>query len=129
MTYVIEILNLGPEDVMAAEVLDLLPDELLDASWECLPGVDSLCTLSGTGDLIDLVDMPAGSGVTYVLTAATDPTLIGVIENTASITSPDSIVDINPDNNTATDRSATDALFIDGFEDEDILLRQLGLYD
>ena len=117
ITYMITVSNNGPLDVVGAGVHDSLPMELSSATWSCIPGTNASCTDSGTGDINDLVDIPNGSSVSYVLTAATAVDFVGLITNTVTVTPPSNITDPDPGNNTATDQTATQAIFMNSFEE------------
>ena len=120
VTYTIQVNNLSSSDVFGAEVINLLPPELDAgiATWSCTPSAGSLCSATGTGDIIDAVDIPGGGTLTYTL----DTIVLGMdsdtIINTAQVISPEAPVDPDLSNNTATDVDAI-GLFADDFENED----------
>ncbi len=115
VTWTISVENLGPEDLEGAMVEDLIPSTVINASWTCTPSGGATCTASGNGDLLDSVDMPAGSGVVYVLTADVVAGESDVVVNTAEVIPPEIPVDRNLDNNLATDSDPV-ALYFDSFE-------------
>ena len=117
ITYMITVTNNGPFAVVGASVQDTLPGELMQGMWECFPGAGASCNTPGNDNIDELVDIPSGSSVSYVLTAATDPGFEGVINNTVMVTAPSNITDPEPGDNSATDTSSTEGMFMDGFED------------
>lgn len=116
LNYVITVSNAGPADVTGVRVLDQPPPELVGASWTCAAGSGALCPSSGTGPIDEFIDLAAGSSVIFTLTAATASDFEGVIVNEVDIFTPEGVVDPEPSNNSAFDRSASASLFRDGFE-------------
>jgi hypothetical protein len=116
LNYLVTLHNAGPASADAAAVASTL-SPLLDvaaASWICVGPVESGCTPSGQGALVDSgLQLPAGGSVSYLLSApvrmdAGD----GVVE-----TSVDASLAIDPD---GSDNNASVAsrivIFRDGFE-------------
>jgi len=101
VTYTIVVSNAGPSDVTGATVADTFPASITSANWACAPTGAATCTASGSGDISDTVDIPAGESVTYSVTVAIDPAATGNLVNTASVTA--SVSDPNPGNDSATD--------------------------
>ncbi|MCG8454799.1 MAG: DUF11 domain-containing protein, partial [Holophagales bacterium] len=93
----------GPvTDVIGATVTDTLPAGLT-CTWSCaptLPGVGT-CSASGSGDINDTVDLPVGASVEYSLTCTAN-VLVGTLSNTASVSPPPGIVDLDPSNDSST---------------------------
>ncbi len=90
LTYTIVVSNAGPSDASGVGVTDNFPTDLSNISWS------STASTSGTGDISDTIDVPAGGSVTYtvtgtVSTAASNTT----ISNTATVSSAQ---DTNPSN-------------------------------
>jgi uncharacterized repeat protein (TIGR01451 family) len=103
LTYAIVVSNSGPVPVAAAPVADLVPPALLGATWTCTPSPGSSCTASGSGDILDRVDLLVGGTATYSLTGTVDPAATGTLANTASVGPPPGMGDPDPADNTATD--------------------------
>ena len=61
------------------------------------------CTASGSGDINDAVDLPAGGTVTYTLTGTVASSAGTSLSNNASVAAPAGATDPNPADNTATD--------------------------
>ena len=105
-TYTITASNLGPDNVMGAGVLDVLPASLT-GTWICVGAGGGTCTASGSGNIADIVNLPVGGSVTYTVSATVSPTASGTISNTAVIV--ENITDPNPGNNSATDSDTVNA--------------------
>jgi uncharacterized repeat protein (TIGR01451 family) len=103
VTYTIDVANAGPSDVVAATVADVVPAELTGVTWTCAAGAGAACTASGSGDIADAIDLPAGSSVVYTLSGTVAASAAGTLDNTASVTAPAGVVDPDPGNDSATD--------------------------
>jgi len=114
ISYTITVTNAGPDPVIGASVTDQLPPELINPTADCTPSAGAACTIIGPTEIE--VDLPAGASVTIDLSADVDPTAVGIIINEVIVNVPDNIADPDPDNNVATDETATDGLFKDRFE-------------
>ncbi len=109
VTYTIDVRNAGPSDARNVRVTDLVPAGLWQAEYTS-SGSDGVegNTPTGSGSIDDLVHLPAGSSLTYLLTGQVAADVSGVLQNTARVTGPRdmSFVEIDPTNNLATDRNA-----------------------
>ncbi|WP_376690737.1 beta-propeller fold lactonase family protein [Wenzhouxiangella sp. EGI_FJ10409] len=89
VTYVLDVSNLGPSHAFAAEVIDDLPDDLLDADWTCqtIPAdsAGSDCAAQGSGDLFETVDLLVDERLLFLVTGRIAPDLIGQLENVAEV--------------------------------------------
>jgi uncharacterized repeat protein (TIGR01451 family) len=103
LTYTITASNAGPNHAPGASVTDVLPGELLSRTWSCVASPGSSCTGSGTGNIDDTVNLAVGGNATYTVTGTVDAGATGSLSNTATVTSPPTIPDPNPANNSATD--------------------------
>jgi len=115
LLYMITVRNLGPENASGAHVLDVLPSNLVDATWTCTPSAGASCAASGSGGIDDHVDMPSGATLVYELTATVlaDPEM--AVENFVSVAAPAGVTDFNPANDSAADIDAA-GIFADGFD-------------
>jgi uncharacterized repeat protein (TIGR01451 family) len=106
ITYQIVVTNNGPANVVGATVTDAIPAQVTSWIWTCTPQTGTVCNpgpvTSGAG-YSDTVDIPAGKHVTYTVVASINPAAVGTMTNTATVTSPATIPDPTPGNNTATD--------------------------
>ena len=102
VTYTITASNAGPLNITDARIDDTFP-AALTATWTCVGAGGGTCTASGSGDISDMVDLPAGGSVTYTATAAINSQASGSLSNTATVIAPEGITDPNPADNSATD--------------------------
>ncbi len=105
VTYIITVSNVGPSNVVNAQVSDLFPVEFDDVSWVCsTQGVGASCdTPSGVGDLDEEVDLPVGGLVIFEATGSLRPGVSGTLSNTATVAPPPGVIDPALGNNSATD--------------------------
>ena len=101
VTYMITVGNAGPSDAVAATVSDTIPDTLVDPVWTCSPYGGATCTGSGVGDVTDVIDLPAGDQVEYILTARFEPPDRCHVTNTVNVTPASGVVDPDDSNNSA----------------------------
>ena len=116
--YDIQVLNLGLSDLFGVEIVDILPPELdaIAATWTCTPGTGVACPIdSGTGDISEFVDLPAGAGMAFTLVAPVIAEEGVDVVNTVTATMPAGIEDEDPSNNEATDSDPV-AIFAGDFE-------------
>ena len=103
-TYVIVVANGGPSAVVGATVSDILPGAFAGATFTAVgSGGASGFTANGGGNINDMVNMPAGSTITYTVTASLNAGALGIVSNTATVMPPGGVTDTNPANNSATD--------------------------
>jgi uncharacterized repeat protein (TIGR01451 family) len=101
LTYSLEVRNLGPDDAVGARVVDALPGEL-SCQWTCAGS--GACTPGPvTGDVDDLVDLVAGTLVTYSVACTLSGAASGLLVNQASVTAPAGAVELTAGNNSAAD--------------------------
>ncbi len=103
LRYVLTVTNGGPSDAVDARVTDTLPEALSNAVWTCLPSPGASCSLSGSGDLDDLVRVPVGGQLLYRLDATVDGEARGELLNGATVQAAVGTVDSDPSNNSASD--------------------------
>lgn len=110
VNYTITVENLGPSQVTGAIVTDLFPPEFEDVNWTCsvqlADGNDhhtSCQTPSGTGDLEENVDLAVGGSVVFTATGMLRPEVTGTLSNTATVETPEGLIDPDTTNNTDTD--------------------------
>jgi uncharacterized repeat protein (TIGR01451 family) len=103
LTYTVQVRNLGPEPFTGGRVIDVLPADLT-CSWSCVPSGGASCTASPpAGDLDELVDLPVSATVTFTADCVVGPAAGGFLVNTATASAPESLVDPDPSNNSASD--------------------------
>ena len=104
LTYTIVVTNAGPSTAQGAWVTDELPEGLLNVRYSSrVTGDAAGNTLSGEGNIDDLVSMAPGSTITYFVTADISPWATGTLVNTAQVLAPRGTIDTSTANNSATD--------------------------
>lgn len=102
LTYIITVTNNGPDNISNATVTDNFPAQVASANWTCVVVTGSAtCTASGTGNISDSVDLPAGSLIRYTVDVTIAPGATGDLTNEAIVGF--SADDPVPGNNRATD--------------------------
>ncbi|MBN2147183.1 MAG: cadherin-like domain-containing protein, partial [Anaerolineales bacterium] len=98
MQYTIEVHNPGFNDAGGTRVQADISDALTDVQWQCSASDGATCTPGGVGDIDDiLVNLPAGSTVTYTVTAHRE--IWHSVNATIIITPPLGFIDPDPVNN------------------------------
>jgi uncharacterized repeat protein (TIGR01451 family) len=113
--YTIVVANAGPAPAAGARVADPVPANLSGVTWTCVASAGAACSAQGSGDIDDIVDLPPGAVLTYVMigTVATDPEI--PLANTANVHAPAGTTDTNPLDDSASDVD-TVGVFADGFD-------------
>ena len=99
VVYTITASNPGPANASGATVADNFPASET-CTWTCAGSLGGTCTASGSGNINDTVNLPAGASVTYTATCSTALAATGSLGNTATITFGGDPI---PANNSATD--------------------------
>src|SRR4029079_112640 len=76
VTYTITASNAGPDAVTGATVADTFP-AILTCTWTCVGARGGTCTASGSGNISDTVNLPAGGSVTYTASCAINASATG----------------------------------------------------
>ncbi len=110
VTYIIDVYNGGPQDVVGATFTDVKPAQVLSWTWSCaaLSGATVTCDTgphTTNADFGDLISLPALKTLRYTVVATIDPNASGDMVNTATVSLIGAIppTDPNPGNNSATD--------------------------
>ena len=106
VTYTITVANDGPSDVNGIDVTDTMPAALVGVTWTCTATVGSTCAASGTGNIVDTVDLLDGGVATYIVDATVAASASGSLSNTATLTPPIAVTDPDTDDHSATDIDA-----------------------
>jgi len=102
VTYTITASNAGPSNATGATVADTFPASLT-CTWTCVGAGGGTCTASGSGNIGDTVNLPAGGSVTYTASCTISAAATGTLSNTATVSAPAGVTDPTPGNNSATD--------------------------
>jgi uncharacterized repeat protein (TIGR01451 family) len=102
VTYTITASNAGPSNAPGSTVADTFPASLT-CTWTCVGAGGGTCTASGSGNLNDTVNLPAGGSVTYTASCTISAAATGTLSNTATVAAPGGVTDPTPGNNSATD--------------------------
>ena len=102
IAWTITVHNAGPDDAIA-QVADTFPDVVSDIAWQCTPSGSAVCAADGTGDISDLVSIPAGDSLVYVASGVVEAALNSTVSNTALVATLNGIVDPDSSNNVSTD--------------------------
>src|SRR4051794_36243792 len=102
VTYSITASNAGPSNAPGSSVADTFPASLT-CTWTCVGAGGGTCTASGSGNIGDTVNLPAGGSVTYTASCTISASATGTLSNTSTVAAPGGVTDPTPGNNSATD--------------------------
>lgn len=110
--YTVRATNNGPLAVTGARVTDVFPAELAPgATWTCSGTGGGTCAASGTGNVNELVDLPVGASVTFLIDAVVVAgSGSGTLANIAAIAPPAGVTDNQPSNDADIDLDALGTL-------------------
>ncbi len=95
--------NNGPSTVTGATVADTFPAIFTGATFTTSATGGATGFANGSGNINQVVNMPSGSTITYVVTGTISAAATGTLTNTATVTAPGGVTDSTPGNNSATD--------------------------
>ena len=118
ITYTLTVTNHGSDVVTGEAVTSAFDAQLMAIAWTCAGTSGATCTASGSGDIADLVDLPAGAAVTYTIEATVDANASGTATSSATVAAPAGYFDPNPSDDEAIDADVIvgDRIFEDGFD-------------
>lgn len=103
-TYTITVSNAGPSLVTNAPVADTLPGAIASATWTCAASIGSSCgAASGSGNIATAVSLLSGGTAAYTVIANVGPAALGLLVNTATVSTPAGVTDPNSGNDASTD--------------------------
>ena len=103
-TYTVVVANAGPSDAPATVVTDPVPVGATFSGWSCVPTAGASCSVAtGSGAIATTVDLPAGTSVTFTVTAAVDPAATADLENVVDVAPAAGVTDPVGGNDRATD--------------------------
>jgi uncharacterized repeat protein (TIGR01451 family) len=103
VTYTLTVTNGGPQAVVGAAVTDAFPASLSAVTWTCAASGGSSCPASGSGNINATVNVAVGGAVTFTAYGTVSLNATGMLANTATVTVPSSVIEINTGDNSATD--------------------------
>ena len=104
ITYTITVSNSGPGQVLGATVADTFPSSISSDTFVAVAtGGATGFTASGSGNILDTVNLPSGATITYTVTATFTASASSKVTDTATVTPPGTFVDSNTADNTASD--------------------------
>jgi uncharacterized repeat protein (TIGR01451 family) len=104
ITYTITVTNNGPSNVVGASVTDVFPADITSDTFTAAEtGGATGFTASGSGNIRDAVNLPSGATITYTVVANVSASASDSLSNTATVTPPFGVTDVDLTNNTATD--------------------------
>ena len=106
-TYTLTVSNIGPSDVIGAQVLDTLSPLIGSATWTAV-FTNGSGTTSGSGSISQSINLQAGGTAVYTIVANIVSSATGNLVNTGSVAPPAGTTDPNPANNSATDVDTID---------------------
>jgi conserved repeat domain len=104
LTFTIVVGNTGSDDVVGAQVRDLVPAALNGFDWTCSAVLGQCADLAGVGSIVQTVDIRAGGRVTYRLSGLVTQRSVTTIANRVTVSAPPDVVDTDPTNNVAAAR-------------------------
>ncbi len=129
LTYTIQVVNNGPDDVAGATVSDVFPEGFQEVRWTCAATDGPSSSVRGapvsscaaglmSGDIVDVVNISVGGTLTYLATGSVGAdTDLFVLTNVATVTPPAQAVDPDTGNNGAVDRTVLRPFLVDSFQD------------
>jgi uncharacterized repeat protein (TIGR01451 family) len=103
-TYTIVVTNAGPSNASGAVIQDTFPASFIGVTFTATQtGAATGFSASGSGNINDVVSIPAAAKVTYKATGTVSNSATGSISDTVTVTSPNNVPDPNTANNSATD--------------------------
>ena len=116
LEYIITVSHVAGTGTASATVTDILPPELDEGAWTCVPAGGASCS-GGSGNVLsDVALLPPGGTASYVYSAIVLSEDSGVIANGATVDA--GAKDANPANDSAVDSPADIiVVFRDGFDE------------
>ncbi|MDM8530221.1 Ig-like domain-containing protein [Anaerolineales bacterium HSG25] len=104
ISYSLTMTNNGPGNVVSATIATMIPSEVISLTWHCASyNMGASCTPTGTEQIGDMVTLPQGSVISYLLTGTIQPDALGSLFAQATVAAPSGLVELDSSNNVATD--------------------------
>lgn len=114
-TYLVHVVNAGPDAAVDATVNVPLPVGVASMGWTCIGTGGAACAASGNGAIAELVDIPVGDSLMFTITADIGQ-VEQLIEFSAAVTKSALADESDTTDNTAVDSDPI-VLFADDFEE------------
>lgn len=110
--------NSGPGNASSVTVVDTFPPSYTGVTWSCAATGGATCTSGGSGNLAQVVNLPNGGQVAYMVNATIGAGTSGVISNsvTAVVNAPANDPDTSNNSATANTAPLSDRIFADDFD-------------
>ena len=102
-TYTITVSNAGPSNIVGATVADTFPASFGNVTWTAVGAGGGAGAAAGSGNISELVNLPAGGSLTFTVTGTVNSAATGTLVNTATVSAPGGSTDPTPGNNSASD--------------------------
>lgn len=102
LVYTVSVGNSGPSNVLGARVQDTMPLGTTGI-WTAVFAGGASGNGSGTGNITEFANIPAGGSIIYTVTVTIPASYTGNLVNTVTVSAPAGVTDSNEANNTATD--------------------------
>ena len=103
-TYTITVTNNGPSPESGATVVDAFPSIITSDTYTAVASAgSSVGSSSGAGNINTTASLLPGGTATFTVVAHIDPNASGTLVDTATVTAPVTVDDLNLSNNTASD--------------------------
>lgn len=118
LSHAITVANAGPAAAPGVIVFDAFPASYAAVTWSCSASGGASCTSGGSGNISQLVSLPAGSAVVYTVNATITANAQGLLSNTVTAVVNAPTTDPDPANNAATADTGplADRIFADDFD-------------
>ncbi|HRQ66567.1 MAG TPA: Ig-like domain repeat protein, partial [Xanthomonadaceae bacterium] len=111
--------NLGGDPIVGAQVVDMLPDEMVVSSWTCEEFDGGECAnASGMGDLDELVNLPLGASVRFLVEGLLDSVPDKGVVNIALVVAEDDVDESNNESGTTYQRCTASNLQTDPLDEK-----------
>jgi uncharacterized repeat protein (TIGR01451 family) len=102
LTYTIVVSNNGSSNSPNSTIADSFAGDLSNVTWTAVFAGGATGNTSGSGDISEHVDLPCGSSITYTVTGLVHLLATGTLDNTATVTPPGAVTDLDLNNNSST---------------------------
>lgn len=119
-TYTLVVTNKGPAAANDIQVTDTFPTALTNITWTCIASAGSACqTASGSGNISTKVNLVLNGTATFTINATIRATATGPLVNSATVTPPAGLTELNNVDNLAIDTDTLSPQFTLTFSKSD----------